>query len=294
MTTNRHQPLPKVEVIKPLTILGIKWRFDQEEDRNNAVAIRFDYSFRDAEGNTYMSSPGLAIDATSNVPEGLLEAFLASGAPSDTAETLHQMGDEPDQPPTVLETGTLAKLLQHGITPEELWVFLLNHGLETHSATIVHDPYTSKRSFIRYFESLSPRLKTWRLKSAIRSCRQAARSLTKVQYINQTDQLGAASPPLAPKRTAELIEDLNLAAEHVKKYMEESRRIPSRPTDPLLAGACRDWYHLAINKAGNPLYSEGAAIYALLSGGKPNPASFKRLCKRARKGGQKSERSDRL
>src|ERR1700730_8039104 len=202
----------------PLTILGIKWRFDREEERNNAVAIRFDYSFRDAEGNTYISSPGLAIDAISTVPDGLLEAFIASGTPSDIAETLHQMGDEPDQPPTVLETGTLAKLLQHGITPEEVWVFLLNHGLETQSATIVHDPYIPKRSFIRYFDSLSRRLKTWRLKSAIRSCRQAARSLTKVQGISRAEQLGAISPPLAPKRTAELIEDLNLSAEHVEKY----------------------------------------------------------------------------
>jgi hypothetical protein len=283
MTTNRHQPLPKVEVIKPLTILGIKWRFDQEEDRNNAVAIRFDYSFRDAEGNTYMSSPGLAIDATSNVPDGLLEAFLASGTPSDTAETLHQMGDEPDQPPTVLETGTLAKLLQHGITPEELWVFLLNHGLETQSATIVHDPYILKRSFIRYFDSLSPRLKTWRLKSAIRSCRQAARFLTKVQRISRAEQLGAASPPLAPKRTAELIEDLEFAAKHLEKYLGESRRRTSRPTNPSLSGACRDWYDFAIKKAGNPLYSEGAAMYALLIGRNPNPASFKRLCNRAHK-----------
>jgi hypothetical protein len=156
-------------VIRPLTILSIKWRFDQEEDRNNAVAIRFDYSFRDAEGSTYMSSPGLAIDSISSVPDGLLEAFIASGIPSDTAETLHQLSDEPDHPPVILKTGTLAELLQYGITPEELWVFLLNHGLETQTGTIVHHPRILKRSLIRHFDSLSPRLKTWRLKSAIRT-----------------------------------------------------------------------------------------------------------------------------
>jgi hypothetical protein len=121
MTKGLHHPLPKVEVVTPLTLLSIKWRFDQEENRNNAVEIRFDYSFRDAEGNTYKGSPGLAIDAISSVQSGLLEAFTTSGLPSDIAEMFHRLRDEPGEPPLVLETGTLANLLEYGITPNSPW-----------------------------------------------------------------------------------------------------------------------------------------------------------------------------
>jgi len=94
----------------------------------------------------------------------------------------------------------------------------------------------------------------------------------------------AIGPHLAlpPKATEALIIDLEAVAERLNKYLSVFRVPAHRPPDFDAARFCRDWYALAVERSGGPLYGAGAALYSLVFA-VTSANSFERLCRRARR-----------
>jgi hypothetical protein len=232
-----------------------------------------------------------------------LERFIKLGTTPDIAAMLDDLSDDPKQEPVVLRTGTLAALLEYGITPTEIWIELLNHGAARLKPTAVFDPWLENGK------------KSKRLKTAIQYCAQAAKALRKVQSMDMTGPLAALEilrgielvdsadplsevktvpvrpakvaefcpqPALALGKTAQLIADMEQTAKDLGTYLPLLSQPAKRPENLESAEFCRDWYKLATERAGNPLYAQGAALHALVFGREPNTTSFKALCMRAK------------
>src|SRR5258708_3223438 len=137
--SNGRQPAPTVEVVEPIKVRTIEWR--RSADPPVAVAVNLTYHFRDrnskikvagqavvadVRGGRFGIDPALAL--ADHLKGDLLVSFLALGIPAHVAKALRKLGGDPEQSPVVLRTGLLASLLQYGITPEETWTFLINHG----------------------------------------------------------------------------------------------------------------------------------------------------------------------
>jgi hypothetical protein len=243
----------------------------------------------------------------------LLDRFLELGVRPGVASDLAELGSYPAQNKAVILTkGTLARLLEHGIGPVEAWTFLLNHGAARQRSGAVVDPRTSDIMGVTEYDAWARVAETRKLlDDAIQRCSQAAAVLQKLSSVDVAKALvalgrvqlvklgslfdppsrGAAPeaggagphPALAPERTSALIAELEWVTGELKKYRPLFEQAAKRPVDDHSSGFCRDWYALATERAGNPLYAEGAALYSLvISATKPN--SFKVLCKRTRKG----------
>jgi hypothetical protein len=268
---------------KPLTIIGIEWRHSRPEDDPQAVRVRFDYSIRDnhtgerrVSGRQELEIPRML--AAFN--DELLIKFFTLGTSGDVANAIRELSDDPDQESVVLKTGTLASLLRYCITPEEAWSFLLNHGAVRRTSAALIDADSGPLGLRAYEHPLSDALTRTRIKKAVAMCKGTAKALTKVQQISVVPELGPI-PPLAPEPTANLITGLKFLAESLAGYLPIFTHVAHRPANPLKMLFCRDWYRLAIERAGTPLYDEGSALYALAFKRDPNTNSFRTLCFRA-------------
>jgi hypothetical protein len=210
----------------------------------------------------------------------LLIKFFTLGTSGDVADAIRELSDDPDQESVVLKTGTLASLLRYCITPEEAWCFVLNHGAVRRTSAALIDADFGPLGLRAYEHTLSDALTRTRLKKAVAMCKGAAKALTKVQQISVVPELGRI-PPLAPESTANLITGLKFLAESLAGYLPIFTHAAHRPANRLKMLFCRDWYHLAIERAGTPLYDEGSALYALAFKRDPNTNSFRTLCFRA-------------
>jgi hypothetical protein len=324
----------KVEVEQPITIRAIEWKrldadsplaavrvrlecvvlldrgqappgllraFGREDD--SAVTLRYQHTdTADLKSHADLAFGGARENL--EIDLDLLKQFIKLGTNPDVAAKLDELIDDPEQEPVVLRTGTLAALLEYGMTPTEIWTFVLNHGGAWRKLTPLSDPWLKNKK------------KREQLKTAIERFTKAAKALRKVQSMDMTEALAALGnvrrielidpadhlsgvktvrvrpadasgfgphPALAPGRSAALIAELELIAGQLKSLLPPLSRSPGRPTKAIASEFCRDWYNLAKEHSGHPLYEQGAALYALVFDRKPNPASFESLCRRARR-----------
>jgi hypothetical protein len=264
--------------------------------------------------------PNLAFpdaDESAGIYSDMLERFIRLGTTPEIAAKIEDLSDDPEQKPVVLQSGALAELLQVGLLSVETWTFVLNHGGPRSTSTFILNRGDPSKSTIRHHDvPLRPDVQRRRIQRAIDSCRRAAKALRKVQLMDMTEPLAAlgnlqrielvdpadplsevkpvavrrvdapgfgSHPGLASGRTATLIADLELVAGQLEGFLSPLSRSPGAPTKAFATEFCREWYDLANERSGHPLYEQGAALYALVFGGKPNPASFESLCRRARR-----------
>jgi len=270
-----------VEVIKPITVIAIERAEKGEDETPTAVRVKVEYSFRDPGGNTNSSHSPLEAYANLGVNEGLLEKFIASGTAPEIATALNDLGNDPEQEPVVLRNGTLAELLRHGITPLEVWVFLLNRGGAKATSRLMINQQSEVCELRNHDHFLTSRQEQERLKRAMNLCQRTAKALAKVQRINLAPWVGPIRP-LAPMATNLLIMDLALTARNLAAYRTALRRPARRPADWMKASFRSDWCTLAQGRASQHLHQQGAALFALVFGGEPKVRSFKTLCARAR------------
>jgi hypothetical protein len=139
--------------------------------------------------------PNLAFrdaDESAGIYSDMLERFIKLGTTPEVAAKIEDLSDDPEQEPVVLQSGTLAELLQVGILPVEIWIFVLNHGGARSTTTVILDRGDPNRGAIRRQDvSLNPAVKRRRIQRAIDSCRRAAKALRKVQLMDMTEPLAA-------------------------------------------------------------------------------------------------------
>lgn len=235
-----------------------------------------------------------------------LEKFLSPGAPS-AFEGLCRMAKGLDANPVFLRGGTLSHLLAFGITPAEALVFCLNHGAKSAALAssdsrqnVVESLVDVARACVRLTRGLR-RLQDVRIPwslgpevpesedpvSAVLSrtglTRSRARKMVFAEKLGNTNPV-THLPPLPPKFAAKLAKDLEAAALILRDCAELLKRARKRPREFTKDDFCRAWYGFANERAGGPLYAQGASLFAVTFGlPKPNAASFKTLCARARK-----------
>jgi hypothetical protein len=324
--SNRRQPTPTVEVVEPIEVRAIEWRQRAGHLPPVAVGVNLTYLFRDRNSKFKVAGQAVVADVSGgpfgidqtlalakHLPDDLLVRYLALRTRANVAKALRELRGDPRQSPVVLRTGLLADLLQFGISPEETWSFLLNRGA------------ARRKSMALLNESGSPEVRTYDpwvdatekyelLARVIEHCAEAARLLTRLgpmdmsaalvehRYVKSFDlsdrenpQLGpkiseaariGPLPALSPEMTKRTIEELQHIANSLKKYLPIFKQ-PRRVANPDALRFCRDWPDWAIERAKNPLYAYGAALYSLLfrkvDEGSVTEASFTELCRRERK-----------
>jgi hypothetical protein len=224
-------------------------------------------------------------DKSLRVHSRILQRFIALGTTPSIASSLDELGDDPAQnEPVVLETGTLAELLQHSITPGELWVFLLNHGGARPKARALRSPTNPNEITFRTTDPwLEAGKRRKRFEKAMGLCGATAQALRRVQEDGLWwHQLGIGLPPLPPEATKGLISDLERYAEILKEFVVSLKGPAHRPADPDRTLFCIDWYALAMERAADPLYAAGTALYSLIFG-ETTADSFEVMSARARK-----------
>ncbi len=217
---------------------------------------------------------------------GILQRFIALGITPSIVSSLDELGDDPAQnEPVVLETGTLAELLGHRITPGELWVFLMNHGGARPKARALRGQTNPNEITFRTTDPwLEAGKRRKRFEKAMGLCGDTALALRRVQDDGLWwHQLGVGLPPLPPEATRSLISDLERYAEILKEFVGSLKGPAHRPADPDRTLFCIDWYALAMKRAADPLYAVGAALYSLIFS-ETTAGSFEVICARARKG----------
>jgi hypothetical protein len=308
--------MPQYRVLQPITITAI----DRTLKGNKLVATRVYLTYclqrveNDTEFRETSSSPLEAFPNLSFTDDRLLDRFIALGVRPGIASDLAELSSySPKNKAVILTTGPLARLLQCGIGPVEAWTFLLNHGAARRAVVlnpVGPNPSDSLRAYKPWASGVQKRKL---LDDAIERCSQAARALNKLQSVDMAKALLAHGyvqsptleeppstrlrmnripaseanrigphPALAPQRTKALIAELEWIADELKTYRSVFKQPRHRPADPHAAQFCRDWYALAIVRAGNPLYTQGAALYSLIIS-KATASSFKELCRRARR-----------
>jgi hypothetical protein len=207
-------------------------------DADRTLAFRDDYeSVRDESLRTY---------------SGILQRFIALGTTLSITSSLDELSDDSAQnEPVVLETGTLAELLRHRITPVELWVFLLNHGGARPKARALRSPTNPNEITVRKTDPwLDAGKRRKGFEKAMRLCENTAMALRGIQGSGLWWH-NISLPPLPPKATEGLISDLERSAEILKGFVVSLKGPAHSPTDPDRTLFCRDWYALAMERAAN-------------------------------------------
>jgi hypothetical protein len=321
--SNARHPMPTVEVVEPITVRTIGWRRGARHRPPVAVGVNLTYHFRDPNSEIKVAGqPVVAdvcggpfgIDSTlalaNHVPEDLLVKFLALWERPTVAKALRELDGDPKRSPVVLEAGLLAGLLKFGITPDETWTFLLNHGAARRKSLALLNP--SGPPEVRTYDPWADATKKRNLlNKTITHCSETARSLRKLQSVDvsaalmalgsaksfqrgdvenpelgpidasETFRLGPL-PAWPPERTERIITELEQLAIQLKKYLPYFQQPRNRVANPDGPRFCRDWYDVATERAKNPLYAYGATLYSLLFR-KVTKASFTELCRRARR-----------
>jgi hypothetical protein len=309
---------PKVEVLQPIAVTAIERRHNGDGEEVVArvhltYALTYDggaahpsllkaWGIEGESGTTVNEHGPIVLDAhhtlafpddyenardeTLRTYSSFLQRFIALGTTPSIASSLDRLGDDPAQnEPVVLGTGMFAELLRHRITPSELWVFLLSHGGARPKARAIHSPSNPNEITVRKTNPwLDAAKRRKRFEKAIGLCGDTALALRRVQQDGLWwHQYGISLPPLPPKATEGLISDLERYAEILKEFVVSLKGPAHHPADPDRTLFCRDWYVLAMERAANPLYAAGAALYSLIFA-ETTPDSFAVMCARARKG----------
>jgi hypothetical protein len=309
----------KVEVLEPINVNAIERRPNGEDHEQAVVRVQLSYTLIYEEGpvhpnllkawgiegehfTTIKESGPVVLDAygtlafrdayeslrdeSLRVHSRMLKNFLELGTTPLIVSSLDELGDDPaENKPVVLETGTLADLARYGITPAELWVFLLNHGGARQKARTIFSLTGPEQATYRATDPwLEAGKRRKQLEKAMSLCGATARALRRVQEDGVWwPTHGISLPPLPPEATTSLISDLQRYTEILGEFVVSLKRPARRPPDPEKAHFCCDWYALAMERAANPLYAAGAALYSLVFG-ETTVDSFEVMCARARKG----------
>jgi hypothetical protein len=248
---------------------------------------------------------GASLDVGGELVEArFLERFLSAGSPS-VFRRLCRMTEGLHEAPISLRGGTLRQLFEFGITPTEALVFCLNHGAKS----LAQASLDSRRNVIEAFSDTAKaciltarRLRgvqrvriPWSLGPEIpKSEESLTDTLTRMGITRSrprklvfAEKLGDTHPakylpPLPAKFAAELTENLQSVAGVLRERAALLRRARKRPREFAKDAFCRDWYALAIERTGRPLYTQGAELFAVTFAlPRANEASFKTLCARA-------------
>jgi hypothetical protein len=325
--SNRRQPSPTVEVVEPIKVRTIEWRRSARHRPPVAIGVNLTYHFRDRSSKFKVAGQTVVADVrggpfgieqtlalANHLPDDLLVRFLALWERANVAKALRELGGDPKQSPVVLRSGLLAGLLQFGITPDEPWTFLLNHGAARRKSMALLN--LSGTPEVRTFDPWVDATEKYELlDKATAHCSEAAKLLRRLESVDMSTalvehgyarsfDLGATEnpqlgpiiaggvarigplPALPPELTKRTIVELQHIAANLKEYLPIFKQ-PRRVANPDMPRFCRDWYDLATERAKNPLYAYGAALYSLLFRKPSDPrvteASFTELCRRARK-----------
>jgi hypothetical protein len=282
MELSRVSSMSMVEVKEAITVTEAEWRQTDDDLDREMVEVRIDYLILDRDGYSTQGGRKLTFEPL-QIRKRLLESLVTLGVDAQTAGKIGALRGKCDEHPIEVRSGVLAELLQFGLTPSEIWVFLLNHGGAKQTSVFLFNPGAREKFFVRKFDTdLDLKSQKTRFKQALDLCRRTARALEKVQRLTICPEYGLI-PPLAPTATAQLIESLNLNAKQLEACLATLSELSKRPSETHSSAFCRDWYELATQRTGKPLYEQGAKLHSLLFRSKSGRQSFKTLCMQARK-----------
>lgn len=287
-----------VVILRPLVVTAIEWEDRDYGEEPVAIRVHLTYELEQTPESRVRSGEPLEVfPSLAFHDRQILWRFIALGVDAKTAGKLLDLCENPkENDPIVLRAGILVDLLSLGITPSEVWVFILNHGAARTSARAIAN---LKGDIVRvrlYDPWKSARGKRELVRRAIRHCEQTAKTLQRLQSadmsaalaeigcakrIEPSGRLAAPHSALAPELAERVIADLRCIADYLKQYISADKQSAHRPADSDAIAFCRDWHRLAKERAGRPLYEAGAELYSLVFS-KATPASFERMCRRAR------------